>query len=129
MKASHMGDRLYDLMESDYQKFNEELRYLGWLSTNEVAGLVEKASDRQLVSLLAQEETLEISEELKAVLATFYRSPFCANHIADRINSARCLLAEILALTKGCDSTNERRFQEVMDVLWLMRLEVIEKDD
>jgi len=129
MKASHMGDRLYDLMESDYQKFNEELRYLGWLSTNEVAGLVEKASDRQLVSLLAQEEKLKISEELKAALATFYRSPFCANHIADRINSVRCLLAEILALAKGCDPTNERRLQQVMDILWLMRLEVIEKDD
>ena len=129
MKASHMGDRLYDLMESDYQKFNEELRYLGWLSTNEVSGLVEKASDRQLVSLLGQEEKLEISKELKAVLATFYRSPFCANHIADRINSVRCLLAEILALTKGCDPTNERRLQQVMDVLWLMRLEVIKEDD
>jgi hypothetical protein len=129
MKAYEMAESLHRLLDSDPEQFNLEIRNMGWFSEEQLDWLVKKALDRQLVSLLAQEETLGLSEELKAVLATFYRSPFCANHIADRINSARCLLAEILALVKGCDPTNERRFQEVMDILWLMRLEAIEKDD
>ena len=129
MKAYEMAESLHRLLDSDPQQFNEELRRMGWITEEKKSWEIQKALNQQLVSLLAQEETLELSGELKAVLAAFYRSPFCANHIADRINAVRCLLAEILAVAKGCDPTNERRFQEVMDVLWLMRLEVIEKDD
>jgi hypothetical protein len=129
MKAYEMAESLHRLLDSDPEQFNEELRRMGWITEERKSWEMQKALDQQLLNLLSQEEKLEISEELKAVLATFHKSPFCANHIADRINSARCLLAEILALANGCDSISERRFQEVMDVLWLMRLEVIEKDD